>query len=77
MVTKPRTDAIHALAVYAESLADGRRVVVFGEATLGLGERLVELGARTVVEVVPGDDVGALRSRAFDLALVTESGELR
>ena len=72
VTTKPRADAIHALAVYAESLADSRRVVVFGDATLGLGERLVELGARTVVEVAPGDDVSALRSRAFDLALVTD-----
>jgi hypothetical protein len=38
----------HALAVYAESLASGARVAVFGDASLGLGARLVELGARAV-----------------------------
>jgi hypothetical protein len=38
----------HALAVYAESLAAGARVAVFGDASLGLGARLVELGARAV-----------------------------
>jgi SAM-dependent methyltransferase len=37
-----------ALAVYAESLAAGRRVVVFGDASLGLGAQLAELGARSV-----------------------------
>jgi hypothetical protein len=39
---------LHALCIYAESLAAGRRVVVIGDASLGLQERLVELGARTV-----------------------------
>ena len=38
----------HALAVYAESLAAGARVAVFGDASLGLGARLVDLGARAV-----------------------------
>lgn len=38
----------HALCVYTEPLATGRRVVVVGDATLGLGERLVDLGARVV-----------------------------
>jgi hypothetical protein len=37
-----------ALAVYVESLAAGRRVVVFGDASLGLGAQLAELGARSV-----------------------------
>jgi len=39
---------LHALCVYAESLAAGRRVMVIGDASLGLQERLVDLGARTV-----------------------------
>jgi len=39
---------LHALCVYAEPLVAGRRVVVFGDATLGLGERLLALGARLV-----------------------------
>jgi hypothetical protein len=38
----------HALAVYAESLTAGARVAVFGDASLGLGARLVERGARAV-----------------------------
>jgi chromosome segregation ATPase len=38
----------HALCVYAEPLAARRRVVVVGDATLGLDARLVALGARTV-----------------------------
>ncbi len=37
-----------ALAVYAESLAAGGTVALFGDASLGLGARLVDLGARDV-----------------------------
>jgi archaellum component FlaC len=37
-----------ALCVYAEPLVSGRRVVVVGDASHGLGERLIQLGARTV-----------------------------
>jgi chromosome segregation ATPase len=37
-----------ALCVYAEPLVIGRRVVVVGDASKGLGERLLQLGARTV-----------------------------
>lgn len=44
----PRVHPQHALAVYAESLAAGARVAVFGDSLLGLAERLVELGAHTV-----------------------------
>jgi hypothetical protein len=44
----PRVHPQHALAVYAESLAAGARVAVFGDCSLGLAERLVELGAHTV-----------------------------
>jgi len=39
---------LHALCVYAEPLVVGRRVVLFGDARRGLGERLLELGARAV-----------------------------
>jgi SAM-dependent methyltransferase len=39
---------LHALCVYAEPLVAGRRVVVFGDATARLGERMLELGARVV-----------------------------
>jgi len=37
-----------ALAVYAESLAVGRQVAIFGDATLGLARKLADLGARSV-----------------------------
>lgn len=39
---------LHALCVYAEPLVAGRRVVVIGSAIEGLGERLLDLGARVV-----------------------------
>jgi chromosome segregation ATPase len=48
MSESARTDPSHALCVYAEPLAAGRRVVVIGDAALGLGDRLFSLGARTV-----------------------------
>lgn len=38
----------HLLCVYAEPLARGRRVLVVGDSTDGVGGRLVELGARLV-----------------------------
>lgn len=61
-----------ALAVYAEPLVAGRRIVVFGEADSGVAERLTELGARTVVHVAPGEDAGDLRPATFDFALVPD-----
>jgi len=36
------------LAAYAEALVDGRRVVVFGDATSAVAAELVERGARNV-----------------------------
>jgi hypothetical protein len=63
-----------ALAVYAEPLVAGRRVVVFGEPDTGVAERLTELGARTVVGVAPGEDASDLRPATFDLALVPDLG---
>jgi len=44
-----------ALAVYLESLASDKRVAVIGDASLGVAERLAELGAR-VVEIWDPDD---------------------
>jgi hypothetical protein len=38
----------HALAIYAESLASRRRVVVIGDSSLGLDARLADLGARVI-----------------------------
>jgi len=44
----PRVHRQQALAAYVEPLAVGRRVAVFGDASLSLGRRLAELGARSV-----------------------------
>jgi len=59
---------LHALCVYAESLAAGRRVVVIGDASLGLQERLVDLGARTVHVYDPSPE------RALGAASVSGGG---
>lgn len=69
-----RVPPLHALAVYAESLAAGRRVAVLGDAELGLGERFEQMGARQVVVAGPDDDLDALRGRAFDLVVVPDLG---
>jgi hypothetical protein len=48
---EPMVTRVHpnqALAVYAESLAAGANALVFGDASLGLAEQLLELGARSV-----------------------------
>ena len=71
----PPSTPVHpqqALAVYAEPLAAGRRVVVFADAAGGLAERLEELGADTVVLLTPGDDLEELRAARFDLAIVPD-----
>lgn len=52
-----------ALAVYAESLVSGRRVVVIGDATDDVAARLVDLGAR-VVHVYDPDAGRAAAARA-------------
>lgn len=44
----PRTSPAHAICVYAEPLADGRRVIVVGDASLDFGGRLADSGARMV-----------------------------
>jgi hypothetical protein len=51
----------HALCVYAEPLAAGRRVVVVGDASLGVGALLASLGARVVHIYDPNAD----RARAY------------
>lgn len=45
-----RTASLHAqaLSVFSESFVRDRRVVVVGDSALGIGERLLDLGARTV-----------------------------
>jgi hypothetical protein len=71
----PRAPRVHpqqALAVYAEPLAAGRRVVVFADPAAGLAERLEELGADTVVLLTPGDDLDELRAARFDLAVIPD-----
>jgi hypothetical protein len=47
-----------ALAVYLESLASDKRVAVIGDASLGVAERIADLGAR-VVEIWDPDDARA------------------
>jgi hypothetical protein len=44
----PYVHPLHALAVYAESIVGGARVAVFADSSIGLGTKLMELGARTV-----------------------------
>ena len=45
---EPGVHPQHALAIYAESLATGARVAVFGDASLGLAARLADVGAQAV-----------------------------
>jgi hypothetical protein len=61
-----------ALAVYVESFAAGARVAVFGDASLGLGERLIGLGARAVHVWDPDADRASGRFRADAAGLVVE-----
>src|SRR6187431_1970306 len=61
------------LAAYAEPLLDGRRVVVFGDATTDLGLELVERGARSVHVYDPEPARAALASnqnRAKEITVV-------
>ena len=55
MVSKrSRQNELLILSAYVEPLASGRRVVVLGDDAAALGERLVELGARSVHAYVSG-----------------------
>jgi hypothetical protein len=51
--------APHALAVYVESLAADRRVMLVGDASLGLADRLLDLGARAVLVWDPDEERAA------------------
>lgn len=51
------------IAAYAEALLEGRRVIVFGDATSGLAEHLVDRGAR-IVHVYDRDPARAAESSA-------------
>ena len=62
-----------ALAVYVESFAAGARVAVFADAGLGLGERLIALGARSVHLWDPAEFGPSVRTRAEVPGLVVES----
>ncbi len=56
MPDAPATSPLHALCVYAEPLVQGRRVLVIDDASRGVGERLVALGARVVHVYDPSGD---------------------
>jgi len=58
-----RAHAALALAVYGEELAQGSRVAVFGDATLGLAQELVERGAR-LVHVYDADPARVVEANA-------------
>jgi hypothetical protein len=68
----PRVHPQQALAIYAEPLAAGRRVLVFADRATGLLERLEELGAEAVVLLTPDDDLEDLAGARFDLAIVAD-----
>jgi hypothetical protein len=71
------TSRVHpeqALAVYAEPLAAGKRVLVLADPTGALAERLEQIEATEVVFFGPDDDLDELRGTRFDLALVANLG---
>jgi hypothetical protein len=53
---RPRVHPQQALAVYVETLAVGQRVAVLGDASLGIGVQLAELGASSVYAWDPDTD---------------------
>ena len=63
MLDRPTLDPSIALVAYAESLVDGQRVVVFGEATSHLASQLLERGAR-LVHVYDADATRAAEAAA-------------
>ncbi len=79
MAESARLCASVALAAYAESLVDGGRVIVFGDASSSLPERLVERGAR-LVHVYDVDPVRVAEattrntSRSIAFAPLSEGG---
>jgi hypothetical protein len=67
----PRLHPAHAISVYAEPLASGRRVVVVGDSSLEVGAVLIEAGARTVHVYDPS------RERARDNAGIARGVTVR
>ncbi len=63
MLERPALQPSIALAAYAESLVDGQRVVVFGDATSSLSEQLLDRGAR-LVHVYDNDPTRAAEAAA-------------
>jgi SAM-dependent methyltransferase len=69
------------LAVYAEELITGARVAVFGHATLGVADELLERGARLVhvYDVDPGriaEATGSGAKRSIFYATLSDSGDI-
>jgi hypothetical protein len=60
----------HAVAVYAESFVSERRVLVVGDASHGLGERMAELGARAVEVWDPSEDPADEETRIASAVVV-------
>jgi len=74
----PKALRVHpqqALAVYAESLAAGGTVALFGDSSLGLAERLVDLGARSVQAWDPDARRARLQGERADDAIVVRPYE--
>ncbi len=63
----------HALAVYAESLAVDRRVAVLGDSSAGLGERMLDLGARSVLLWDPDEERAAHEAQRAPAGVVVRS----
>jgi len=63
MLELPSIRASAALAAYAESLVDGRRVIVFGDASSSLADLLLERGAR-IIQVYDPDPARAAEAAA-------------
>ena len=63
MLELPSIRASAALAAYAESLVDGRRVIVFGDASSSLADLLLERGAR-VIQIYDADPARAAEAAA-------------
>ncbi len=74
----PKALRVHpqqALAVYAESLAAGGTVALFGDSSLGLAGRLVDLGARSVQAWDPDAPRAQLEAERADDAVTIRAYE--
>ncbi len=69
----PKAIRVHpqqALAVYAESLAAGGTVALFGDSSLGLAERMIDLGVRSVQAWDPDARRARMQGERADDAIV-------